>query len=50
MVRPFEIICNIIDKKELWKIDVKVHHKWNVVSNNKEYVTLIFMDADVSLL
>ncbi|KAI5409396.1 hypothetical protein KIW84_054997 [Lathyrus oleraceus] len=40
MVRPFEIICDIIDKKELWKIVVKVHHKWNVVSNNKEQIII----------
>lgn len=47
MARPFENICDISNKKELWKIDIKVHHKWNVVYNNKEHVKLIFIDVDV---
>ncbi|XP_050914691.1 uncharacterized protein LOC127129579 [Lathyrus oleraceus] len=32
--------------KELWKVAVKVHHKWIVISNDKEHIELIFVDAD----
>ncbi|CAK8533959.1 unnamed protein product [Lathyrus sativus] len=46
MAMPFEKIGDIFDKKELWKIVVKVHHKWTVVSNNKEHLELIFVDAE----
>ncbi|KAI5447460.1 hypothetical protein KIW84_015062 [Lathyrus oleraceus] len=32
--------------KELWKVDVKVHHKWSVVSKNKEHFEMIVIDKD----
>ncbi|KAI5408452.1 hypothetical protein KIW84_054330 [Lathyrus oleraceus] len=46
MARPFEKITDINKTKELWKIAVKVHHKWTVISNNKEHIQLIFVDAN----
>lgn len=49
MARSFEKIAEITNMKELRKIIVKVHHKWIVLSNNKEHSELIFVDADVSV-
>ncbi|CAK8579076.1 unnamed protein product [Lathyrus sativus] len=28
-------------KKELWKVVVRIHHKWSIVSNNKQQMELI---------
>ncbi|XP_058746207.1 uncharacterized protein LOC131619084 [Vicia villosa] len=44
MARPIEIIVDINDGKELWKLAVRIHHRWNVVSNNKEHFEMIFVD------
>ncbi|XP_058731680.1 uncharacterized protein LOC131623307 isoform X2 [Vicia villosa] len=46
MARPLERIADINDKKELWKVAVRVHHKWMVVSNNKEHFEMIFIDKE----
>ncbi|KAI5396273.1 hypothetical protein KIW84_062467 [Lathyrus oleraceus] len=46
MARSFEKIAKINERKELWKIIMKVHHKWNVLSNNKEHLELIFVNVD----
>ncbi|KAI5396652.1 hypothetical protein KIW84_062749 [Lathyrus oleraceus] len=48
MARPFEKIVDINETKELWKVAVKVHHKWTVISNNREHIELIFIDVDIS--
>ncbi|XP_058778020.1 uncharacterized protein LOC131652229 isoform X2 [Vicia villosa] len=37
---------DINDTKELWKVAVRVAHKWNVVSNNKEHFEMIFFDKE----
>ncbi|XP_058784257.1 uncharacterized protein LOC131659029 [Vicia villosa] len=44
MSRPVERIAEINDGKELWKIVVRIHHRWNIVSNNKEHFEMIFVD------
>ncbi|CAI8607489.1 unnamed protein product [Vicia faba] len=44
MARPVEKISDINDNKELWKLAVRVHHRWNVVSNNKVHFEMIFVD------
>ncbi|XP_058733258.1 uncharacterized protein LOC131604860 [Vicia villosa] len=44
MSRPVERIAEINDGKELCKIVVRIHHRWNVVSNNKEHFEMIFVD------
>lgn len=49
MEMPFEKIIDINETKELWKVAVKVHHKWTIISNKKEHIELIFVDADVSV-
>lgn len=47
MTRSFGKIVDICDQKELWKVIVKVHYKWIMVTNNKEHFELIFVNADV---
>lgn len=42
----FECVREICDKKELYKVSVKVHHKWNVVTNKK--FEIIFYDKEVA--
>ncbi|XP_058738575.1 uncharacterized protein LOC131610581 [Vicia villosa] len=44
MSRPVERIAEINDGKELWKIVVRIHHRWNIVSNNKEHFEMIFVE------
>ncbi|XP_058725833.1 uncharacterized protein LOC131597139 [Vicia villosa] len=44
MSRPVERIEDINDGKELWKSVVRIHHRWNVVYNNKEHFEMIFVD------
>ncbi|XP_058753459.1 uncharacterized protein LOC131626642 [Vicia villosa] len=46
MARPMEKIVDINDTKELWKVAVRVAHKWKVVSNNKEHFEMIFQDRE----
>ncbi|XP_058773325.1 uncharacterized protein LOC131647452 [Vicia villosa] len=45
MVRPLAKICDINDSNEIWKVSVRVHHKWKVVSNKKEHFEMIFVDV-----
>ncbi|XP_058726316.1 uncharacterized protein LOC131597649 [Vicia villosa] len=44
MSSPVERIAEINDGKELWNIVVRIHHRWNVLSNNKEHFEMIFVD------
>ncbi|XP_058763554.1 uncharacterized protein LOC131637002 [Vicia villosa] len=46
MARPFEPVKNINDTKELWKLAVRIHHKWTVVNKNKEHFELVVVDKD----
>lgn len=32
----------------MWKVVVKVHHKWSIVSNNKKHFEMIVIDKEVS--
>ncbi|XP_058772418.1 uncharacterized protein LOC131646384 [Vicia villosa] len=48
MARPMEKIIDINDTKELWKVAVRVAHKWKVVSNNKEHFEMIFQDKELA--
>lgn len=50
MTRPFELVKDINDSKELWKIVVRIHHKWIVVSKNKEHFQMIVVDKEVCFL
>ncbi|CAI8599226.1 unnamed protein product [Vicia faba] len=44
MVRPFDNIGDINERKELWKFDVIIHRKWKVTTTNKEYFELVIID------
>ncbi|XP_058754614.1 uncharacterized protein LOC131627774 [Vicia villosa] len=44
MARHVERLAAINDGEELWKIAVRIHLIWNVVSNNKEHFEMIFGD------
>ncbi|XP_058733797.1 uncharacterized protein LOC131605463 [Vicia villosa] len=46
MARLFEQVKDINDSKELWKIAVRIHHKWTVVSKNKEHFEMILCDKE----
>ncbi|XP_058744322.1 uncharacterized protein LOC131616890 [Vicia villosa] len=46
MARPFELVKNINNTKELWKVDVLIHHKWTVLNKNKEHFELVVVDKD----
>ncbi|XP_058776860.1 uncharacterized protein LOC131651209 [Vicia villosa] len=48
MARPLEKISNVNDEKELWKVAVKIHHKWSVISNNKEHFEMVVYDSEGS--
>lgn len=48
MARPFDMVCNIIDQKELWKLTIKIHHKWKVSMTNMEHFEIVVLDKQVS--
>ena len=47
MERPFEFIGDITDKKDFWKLAVKVKYKWTVVKDGKEHLELVIVDKKV---
>ena len=47
MERPFENIDVITDKKDFWKLAVRVKDKWTVVKDGKEHLEMIIVDAKV---
>jgi len=44
MARPFEFIRDINEKKDFWKLVVKVRDKWTVVKDGKEHLELVIVD------
>ncbi|XP_058741956.1 uncharacterized protein LOC131614380 [Vicia villosa] len=48
MARHVERLADIKDGEELWKIVVRIHLIWNVVSNNKEHFEMIFVDNRIA--
>lgn len=47
MERPFEYVADINDKKDLWKLAVKVKDKWTMVKDGREHLELVIADAKV---
>ncbi|WJX56134.1 hypothetical protein P8452_41823 [Trifolium repens] len=45
MARNFEFIKDINDRKDLWKIAVKVMDKWTSQKEGKEYLELVVVDS-----
>ncbi|XP_058743186.1 uncharacterized protein LOC131615997 isoform X2 [Vicia villosa] len=39
-------VQDISNNKELWKIAVKVHHKWNVITSTKHHFEMIMIDKE----
>jgi hypothetical protein len=48
MARNFEFIKDINDRKDLWKIAVKVRDKWTSQKEGKEYLELVVVDSKVT--
>lgn len=47
MERPKEFIAAVTDKKDLWKLSVRVKDKWTIVKDGKEHLELLIVDAKV---
>ncbi|RHN74002.1 putative nucleic acid-binding protein [Medicago truncatula] len=43
--RPFETIAAVTNKKDFWKLAVRVKDKWTVVKDGKEHLEMIIVDA-----
>jgi hypothetical protein len=50
MARNFEFIKDITDRKDIWKVAVKVKDKWSAMKDGKEYFEMVVCDAKVSVL
>jgi hypothetical protein len=48
MGRNVEFIKDINDRKDLWKIVVKVKDKWTAVKEGKEYFEMVVVDSKVT--
>ncbi|CAK8533328.1 unnamed protein product [Lathyrus sativus] len=44
MARLFEMMNDITDRKDLWKLAVKIHHKWKVITTTKEHFEMVVID------
>lgn len=47
MERPVQLISDVNDKKDFWKLTVKVKDKWTVVKDGKEHLELVIVDDKV---
>ncbi|GAU49766.1 hypothetical protein TSUD_386850 [Trifolium subterraneum] len=45
MARVFEFIKDITDRKDLWKITVKVKDKWNATKEGKDFFQIVVVDS-----
>ncbi|MCI81832.1 DUF223 domain protein, partial [Trifolium medium] len=46
MARVVEFIKDITDRKDLWKIVVKVKDKWSATKEGKGYFELVVVDSN----
>ncbi|GAU15812.1 hypothetical protein TSUD_236280 [Trifolium subterraneum] len=46
MARVFEFIKDITDRKDLWKIVVKVKDKWNATKEGKDFFQMVVVDSN----
>lgn len=44
-VRPFAFIKDVNEKKDFWKLAVRVRDKWTVVKDGKEHIEMVIVDA-----
>jgi hypothetical protein len=47
MGRPVTLLKEIHNRKELWKIAVKIKDKWNVFKDGKQSFEILVVDAKV---
>jgi len=47
MERPLKFVVDITDKKDFWKLVVRVRDKWSVVKDGKEHLELVIVDSKV---
>jgi hypothetical protein len=45
--RPFVFLKDINEKKDFWKIAVRVRDKWTVVKDGREHLEMVIVDAKV---
>ncbi|XP_058747028.1 uncharacterized protein LOC131620018 [Vicia villosa] len=51
MARPIEVVKDINDSKDLWKIAVRCKHLWSVTSaSNKEHLEMILVDSKLDMI
>ncbi|WJX58758.1 hypothetical protein P8452_44177 [Trifolium repens] len=50
MARNFEFIKDITDRKDIWKVAVKVKDKWSAMKDGKEYFEMVVCDAKLSVV
>jgi hypothetical protein len=48
MERPVEFISDVTDKKDFWKLAVRVKDKWTVVKDGREHLEIVIVDAKVT--
>jgi hypothetical protein len=48
MVSKFEFIKDITNRKDMWKVTLKVNDKWTTMKNGKEYFKMVVYDTKVS--
>lgn len=50
MARPFDLIKNVIDMKELWKLHVRIEDLWFIFTKVKEkHLEMLMLDKEVLL-
>jgi hypothetical protein len=47
MERPVTLLKDIHNRKELWKIAVKIKDEWNVFKDGKQSFEILVVDAKV---
>lgn len=47
MLRPVAFLRDINEKKDFWKVAVKVTDKWSVVKDGMEHMEMVIVDAKV---
>ncbi|CAK8530782.1 unnamed protein product [Lathyrus sativus] len=48
MARRFEMINDITDHKDLWKLAVKIYHKWKVITATNEHFEMVVVNKQVT--
>jgi hypothetical protein len=49
MSRGFDVVGNVNDSKELWKLAVRIEDIWTVNNRGKEHIEFLILDKQVRL-